>query len=86
MIPGSWQSSARAPQYRWGDRSEVILALILSLEKATVFSQGREPLGNGCVARTKSPEGATVRSTVLSPLRGLAIGLWHPGPGARAPG
>ncbi len=49
-----------------------------SLEKATVVSQGREPLGIECVPRTKSPEGATEPSIVLPPLRGLAIGLWHP--------
>ena len=46
---------------------------IFSLEKATVVSQGREPLGTECVPRTKSPEGATEPSIVLSPLRGLAI-------------
>ena len=45
----------------------------VSLEKATVVSQGREPLGTECVPRTKSPEGAAVRSTVLSPLRGLTL-------------
>ena len=49
-----------------------------SLEKATVVSQGREPLGTECVPRTKSPEGATEPSIDLPPLRGLAIGLWHP--------
>ncbi len=44
-----------------------------SLEEATVVSQGREPLGTGCVPHTKSPEGAAETSIVLSPLRGLAI-------------
>ena len=51
---------------------------IFSLEKATVVSQGREPLGTECVPHTKSPEGATEPSIDLPPLRGLAIGLWHP--------
>ena len=51
---------------------------IRSLEEATVGSQGREPLGTECVPRTKSPEGATVRSMVLSPLRGLDLGPWIP--------
>ena len=46
---------------------------ILSLEKATVLSQGRKPLGIGCVPHTKSPEGAAETSIDLSPLRGLAI-------------
>ena len=34
----------------------------VSLEKATVVSQGREPLGTECVLRTKSPAGATETS------------------------
>ena len=70
------RSAAHATKYRWCDRREVILSLILSLEKATVFSQGREPLGTECFPRTKSPEGATETSIVLSSLRGLALPAW----------
>ena len=44
-------------QYRWRDRMRVIMPLILSLEKATVFSQGREPLGPSASRVRPAPEG-----------------------------
>ena len=66
--------AGRAPQYHRHDGRGVNRSPILSLEEATVVSQGRKPLGTGCVPRAKSPEGAADTSIVLSPLRGLAIG------------